>query len=166
MKRTQFLLAIFLLIAVLLTSCNQPAEKPEEPSGSQPQETEPATDAPLVDPETVVTGNVSEFTYYEKTGLTPPEEALLEPAIYTFGSYAQWEAFRAEYYSRWRFSYGEDYFDSKSLAVCFFPETSTSNQLIIQNVQVKDGSLVITVGRHVPQVDFTEAKIRCFLQVS
>ena len=162
MKKTWCLLAVFLLAAVLLTSCNQPAENPEKPSGSQPQVTDPTT-PPSDAPEASVTGSVSGFTYFDANCRILNNPALEEPVVFIGSSQDQMQALFSEHFSNDFSEYDESYFATKALAVCFFPTVSADTQIIIQGVQVRDGRLIVTVGKHVPAEPSADTKSPCYL---
>jgi hypothetical protein len=165
MKKLWYLFVIFVLAAVLLTSCNQPVENPEEPSGSLPQGTEQPTEPetpPVEDSNTSVTGSVSGFTYRDAYPCRTTA-SLQGETLCAIGSYEQMQVFQAEYFSEGVLRrYDEAYFDSKSLAVCFFPDLPSSAQVIIRDVQVSNGKLVVTAGKHLPDTDLTTTRTACY----
>jgi len=85
------------------------------------------------------------------------------PRLDVIGSYEQWQAYCLAYGPSMVSLYNSDYFNTHSLVIYSRREVSCSIEVCVQNVQIRDGKLVVTLGRYEPLFQDQALKPWCIL---
>ena len=85
------------------------------------------------------------------------------PRLDVIGSYEQWQAYCLAYGPSMVSLYNSDYFNTHSLVIYSRREVSCSIEVCVQNVQIRDGKLVVTLGRYEPLFQDNALKPWCIL---
>ena len=156
---------LLLLAAVLLTSCSRPQEDPHDHDHTHPWDTQSPSESTGSN-QTPVTGSVSGFSVWDAGNHTANSAVAKEPTLRVIDSIEKWETYSNAYYPDLKTKYDSAFFQNHSLVIYRREEMSSSTDLDVVDVLIKQEKLVLVIRRHEPFLQDQNMKSWClFVEV-